>query len=131
MTAEKNEPPYRTRLCVHRNDASDADPALITDLQALNQRGQSDATTKAIELMDQLRQLGPDAPRKHLVGRIFELKARVPSGGVRVYFARLNATEFLMGRAECKKEDEADPRLLNWFAEVLADLDQGHTNLLR
>jgi len=123
--------PYRTQLCVHRDDPPGRLPALLRDLLTLNRCGQRDATTKAIELIRQLRQLGPETPQKRLVGHILELKGRVISGGVRVYFVRLGNGHYLLGRAECKKEDHADPRRVNWFADVLADLEEGRTDLLR
>lgn len=131
MTNQGNKT-HRTLTCLHRHDDPSDNSALIKDLQAMNLAGQKDAVKKAIEMIAQLREVGMDSPhKKHLFDSIYELKARTKSGGIRVYFARLNENDFVLGRAECKTEDQADVSLLAWFDEVLSDIEKGRTDLLR
>jgi phage-related protein len=56
---------------------------------------------------------------KALGGALFELKTRTPTGGARVYFFRGFNQEFMLCRAECKREQAASLNLLESTTEIL------------
>lgn len=68
--------------------------------------------------------------KKHLFGPVFELKSRTANGGARVYFFATNSEEFVLVRAECKKENKASDLLLNDVADVLDAYENGIQGLL-
>jgi hypothetical protein len=55
---------------------------------------------------------------KHLGGPIYELKARTPEGGARVYFFRYTPQSFVLTRAKVKNQNEADANLINYTASI-------------
>jgi hypothetical protein len=56
---------------------------------------------------------------KALGGALYELRARTPTGGARVYFFPGANQEFMLCRAECKREKAASLTLLESTAEIL------------
>lgn len=74
-----------------------------------------------IEMVADLSNTGADSRFiKWFAGGVGELKSRTRVGGARVYFFRVAEDDFAISRAECKKESQADERLIDWTFEVAA-----------
>lgn len=94
-------------------------------------QSKKDCVSKMIEMCKDLRANGMETRfKRHLFGPIFELKSRVSSGGARVYFFVTETDEYVLVRAECKKEDKASVLLLNDVADVLDAYENGVVGLL-
>jgi hypothetical protein len=106
-------------------------PAILEDLLETALRGQQDCVDKAITMIEDLQLHGTQCRFiKPLAGAVMELKARTDDGGARVYFFRVAENAFALGRFECKKEDAASQKLLNWTAQVAMFFDRGNTEVI-
>jgi hypothetical protein len=93
---------------------------IIEDLLAMAYAGKQACVDAVVKMIADLYQQG-EACRyiKALGGSVYELKTRTPAGGARVYFFRGNKAEFILCRAECKRETAASVRLLETVIDVL------------
>ena len=109
----------------HRLDAKN--PLLIEDLLELAYAGKQGCVTGIIKMIADLYEHGESCRYiKALGGALYELKTRTPTGGARVYFFRGANKEFMLCRAECKREKAASLTLLESTAEILeAHLEKG------
>jgi hypothetical protein len=107
----------------HRLEAKN--PLLIEDLLELAYAGKQGCVAGIIKMIADLYANGEVCRYiKALGGALYELKTRTPTGGARVYFFRGARQEFVLCRAECKREQAASLRLLESTAEILeAHLD--------
>jgi hypothetical protein len=95
-------------------------PLLIEDLLELAYEGRQGCVTGIIKMIADLYANSEKCRYiKALGGALFELKTRTPTGGARVYFFRGADQEFMLCRAECKREQTASLRLLESTAEIL------------
>ncbi len=98
---------------------------IIQDFLNLSQQGKIKCLNKMIEMTSDLYLYGLDSRYvKHLFSSVFELKSRTVDGGARVYFIATENQEFVLTRAECKKQDTASIDLLNDTADILVALEQ-------
>lgn len=115
----------RFLLARHPDRLKAKHPLIIEDFLAVARASKRLCLRKMIEMARDLHQHGLDSRYvKPLGGPLYELKDRTPDGGARVYFLRLARTEFILGRAECKKENEADETLLSSLLDVLDAIER-------
>jgi len=101
-------------------------PALLTDWLELASKGQQRCVDKMVEMCRDLFETGIACRYlKWFADGVGELKARTSDGGARVYLLRIGENAFALTRAECKKESQTDPALLEWTLEVAELFDQG------
>jgi phage-related protein len=95
-------------------------PLLIEDLLKLAYAGRQGCVTGIVKMIADLYEQGESCRYiKALGGALYELKTRTPTGGARVYFFRGAHQEFVLCRAECKREKAASLTLLESTAEIL------------
>ena len=122
---------FRTFLTQNLLETPRTHSALLEDLLKTALQGKQDCVNKAIAMIEDLQNFGPDSRFiKPLSGAIMELKARTDDGGARVYFFRVAENAFALGRFECKKESVASQTLILWTAQVAVLLAKGHTEVL-
>jgi phage-related protein len=108
----------------HPNRLKAKHPLIIEDFLATASVSKHQCLKKMIEMVQDLHENGMESRYvKALGGPLYELKGRTSEGGARVYFIRANDDAFILGRAECKKEDEADQDLLSSLLDVLMARD--------
>lgn len=116
---------FRLFLARHPSRRKAKHPLIIEDFLEVAQASKRKCLRKMIEMISDLYQNGMDSGFiKHLGGPLYELKSRTSEGGARVYFLRYDDTAFIVGRAECKKESEADQNLLSSMIDVLEAFEQ-------
>lgn len=115
--------PFFTYLC--RQPGEDKE-ALIADLQELVKGQKQQSVNKIISMIEDLQEHGMDSRFvKHLGGPLYELKARTPEGGARVYFFGYTRKSFVLCRAEVKNENVADANLINYTATIFKLIQSG------
>jgi hypothetical protein len=104
---------------------------LLSDWLDLCDGGQQECVNKMIEMVIDLQQNGVDCRYlKGFRGGLSELKSRTRIGGARVYLFRIASNSFALTRAECKKEDEASPNLVEWSETVMYLYSRGYPVLI-
>jgi hypothetical protein len=119
---------HRTFLSIHPNSKEGSREAVLTDLLELRKEGKDKCAEKIIRMIEDLRLNGLECRYIKTLkdSAIFELKDRTPDGGARVYCFRVSKDDFAIGRAECKKENEANSQLIQWTQDVIIAWQQGH-----
>jgi hypothetical protein len=116
---------FRLLLARHPTRLKAKHPLIIEDFLETARASKGKCLKKMIEMLSDLHQNGMNTGFiKHLGGPLYELKGRTSEGGARVYFLRYDDNAFIVGRAECKKESEADQNLLSSMIDVLDALEQ-------
>ncbi len=114
----------RFYLARHPNRLNAKHPLIIEDFLEIAKSSKRICLKKMIEMTQDLYQNSLDSRyQKHLIGALFELKDRTKEGGARVYFLRLTDTEFVLGRAECKKETATNEAMLISLLDVLEAIE--------
>jgi hypothetical protein len=117
----------RLFLCFNPYEPTPVRAPLLTDWLDLAKSEQQECVNKMVEMVGDLFLTGADS---RFAGGVGELKSRTRVGGARVYFFRADEDAFVLARAECKKESEADELLVDWTFEIAALYQQGHEVLL-
>ncbi len=91
---------------------------LIEDLLELVRDGKQGCVDGVVKMIADLHENGSDCRYlKALGGGLLELKTRTPTGGSRVYLFQGSEGEYVLCRAECKRETKANTTLLGYTAE--------------
>jgi hypothetical protein len=91
---------------------------LIEDLLEMVRDGKQGCVDGVVKMIADLHENGSDCRYlKALGGGLLELKTRTPTGGSRVYLFQGSEGEYVLYRAECKRETKANTTLLEHTAE--------------
>ena len=121
----------RLFLCFNPYEPTPVRAPLLTDWLDLALGGQQECVNKMVDMVSDLSNQGINSRFiKWFAGGIGELKSRTRVGGARVYFFRAAEDAFVLARAECKNESEADQLLVDWTFEVAALFHSGIEVLL-
>jgi hypothetical protein len=91
---------------------------LIEDLVEMVRDGKQGCVDGVVKMIADLHENGSDCRYlKALGGGLLELKTRTPTGGSRVYLFQGSEGEYILCRAECKRETKANTTLLEHTAE--------------
>lgn len=94
---------------------------LLTDWLELIHGGRRGCVDAMVRMCEDPHRHGEESRFvKPLGGALLELKTRTPLGGARVYFFRGGRSQFVLCRAECKRETAASADLLNHTASLFA-----------
>jgi hypothetical protein len=92
---------------------------LIEDLLEMVRDGKQGCVDGVVKMIADLHENGSDCRYlKALGGGLLELKTRTPTGGSRVYLFQGSGGEYVLCRAECKREAKANTTLLEHTAEL-------------
>lgn len=115
--------PYKLIQCKLPGEQREAFVQAMLDLADASKQL---SVNKMIEMTADLIQNGMESRFvKPLKGPLYELKARTSEGGARVYFFRYTRTAFVLTGAEVKDQDQADPALLDYAAEIIWHVNEG------
>ncbi|MGL4610462.1 MAG: hypothetical protein ACRCYY_12420 [Trueperaceae bacterium] len=93
-------------------------PHLIEDLLEMVRNGKQGCVDGVVKMIADLHESGSGCRYlKALGGGLLELKTRTPTGGARVYLFQGGEGEYVLCRAECKRETKANTTLLEHTAE--------------
>jgi hypothetical protein len=121
----------RLFLCFNPYEPTPIRAPLLTDWLELCLHGQQECVNKMVDMVADLNQTGVNSRFiKWFASGVGELKSRTRVGGARVYFFRVAEDGFVLARAECKNEAEADEQMVDWTFEVAALFQQGVEVLL-
>lgn len=91
---------------------------LIEDLLELVRGGRQGCVDGIVKMIADLHENGSECRYlKALGGGLLELKTRTPTGAPRVYLFQGSEGEYVLCRAECKRETRANTTLLEHTAE--------------
>ena len=91
---------------------------LIEDLLEMVRDGKQGCVDGIVKMIADLHENGSECRYlKALGGGLLELKTRTPTGGSRVYLFQGSEGEYVLCRAECKRETKANTTLLEHTAE--------------
>lgn len=92
---------------------------LIEDLLEMARVGKQGCVDGVIKMITDLHKNGENCRYlKGLGGGLLELKTRTPTGGARVYLFQGEEGEYVLCHAECKRETEANIKLLEHTAQL-------------
>jgi hypothetical protein len=92
---------------------------LIEDLLEMVRDGKQGCVDGVVKMIADLHENGSECRYlKALGGGLLELKTRTPTGGSRVYLFQGSEGEYVLCRAECKRETKANTTLLEQTAEL-------------
>ncbi len=115
---------YQFFLARHPNRPRSRRHLIIEDFLEIARASKVICLRKMIEMTQDLLEHGLKSRYvKPLGGPLYELKDRTADGGARVYFLRYGTNGFILGRAECKKEDAADETLLSSLLDVIQAIE--------
>lgn len=116
----------RLLLARHPNRLKARHPLIIEDFLGIAHASKRLCLRKMIDMTRDLHLRGLTSRYvKPLGGPLYELKDRTSDGGARVYFLRYGPHAFVVGRAECKDENEANQTLLSSLLDVADAIESG------
>ena len=116
---------YRFLLARHPTRPRNRHPLIIDDFLEIARASKKVCLSKMIDMTADLLKYGLDSRYvKPLGGPLYELKDRTSDGGARVYFLRYGVDAFILGRAECKKENTADETLLSSLLDIMDAIER-------
>jgi hypothetical protein len=98
---------------------------LIEDLLEMVRDGKQGCVDGVVKMIADLHENGSECRYlKALGGGLLELKTRTPTGGSRVYLFQGSEGEYVLCRAECKRETKANTTLLEHTAELFVQYQE-------